>query len=128
MGHSWAREMCWFECPKAPVLEHSSDSQRVHLSQTLLKFPRRQSYPNFLLLKHKLSQKTSLSVRSEISVLFVNTLNADQMYSRHNWENFVQYLQRPITQKWKHFLELLFNFWTLHKIFWIFKKKIRFIA
>ena len=54
----------------------------------MLKSARQDFYPNFPLTKHKLTWKTSLSVSSEILVLFVDTLTANHMYSRYNLENF----------------------------------------
>ena len=86
------------------------ESQRVHVSQTLLKSGRQDFYPNFPLTKDKLSSKTSLSVIPKIWVLYVNKLTADHMYSRHNWENFAEYVQRPLTQKWKTFSGIFIQF------------------
>ena len=59
-------------------------SQSVHESQTLLNSPGHHLYPNFAVIQHILSQKTSLLVRSKIVGVFGNTLARDHMYSRHN--------------------------------------------
>ena len=76
-------------------------TQSVDVSQTLLKSPRQHFYPNFQLIENKLSQKTSLRVRSEILGLFLDTLAADHTYSRHNWAKFQQEIQTILSQKWK---------------------------
>ena len=66
----------------------SFQSERINGCQTLLKPAREHFYPSFLLTQAKLSWKTSFLARSEILGLFGNTLTADHMYSRHNWEKF----------------------------------------
>ena len=73
--------------------------QCVYVSQTLLKSARQDLYPKFPLMQSKLSQKTSLSVRSEILGLFSNTLTAHHMYSRHKKEKFQQHVQTPLSKK-----------------------------
>ena len=114
--------------PEISCFRTPFDSQRIHVSKTILKSARQNFYPNFPLTKDKLSYKTSPSVRSEIAVLIVNTLTADHMDSRCHWENFLPHVQTPLSKKRKHFLEFLINFWNLQKILCIFRKNIRFIA
>ena len=50
-----------------------------------------------------LSWRKSALVWSEILRLFVNTLTADNKYSRSNVQNFEQQVQRPLSQKQKTF-------------------------
>ena len=85
--------------PEGSCFRTLFQSQRVHLSQTLLKSSWQHFSPNFEFTKYKLSQKTSVSVKFEISVQFGNTLTADHMYSHHNQENLWQHVQRPLSQK-----------------------------
>ena len=111
---TWMAEISYIRTP--------FQSQRVHVSQTLLKSVWQHFYRNFPLTTNKLSSKTSLSVRSKISVLFVNRLTADHMYFRHNFENFAQYVKTPLSQKRQtfsgifiQFLEFTQNFPHFHK-------------
>ena len=101
-------EVSWM--PGTSCFRTPFKSQRVHVSQTLLKSARQHSYPNFLLTIGKLIQKIFLSVRSEIWGLFCNTLTPDHMYSRQNWENFPQNVQRPLSQKPQPFPEIFTGF------------------
>ena len=96
--------------PESSCFRTPFKSQRLHVSQTMLKSARKNFYPNFWLTKDKSSQKTCLWFRSEISVLFVNSLNADHMYSRHNWQNLSQHVQRPLSQKWETFSAIFIQF------------------
>ena len=50
-----------------------------------------------------LSWRKSVLVWSEILRLFVNTLTADNKYSRSNVVNFEQQVQTPLSQKQKTF-------------------------
>ena len=50
-----------------------------------------------------LSWKKSALVWSEILTLFVNTLTANNKYSRSNVHNFAQQVQTPLSQKEKTF-------------------------
>ena len=50
-----------------------------------------------------MSWKKSALVWSEILRLFVNTLNADNKYSRCKMYNFAQKVQTPLSQKQKTF-------------------------
>ena len=52
----------------------------------------------------------SALVWSEILTLFVNTLTADNKYSRCNVHNFVQQVQMPLSQKYKIFCEFFIGF------------------
>ena len=58
-----------------------------------------------------MSWKKSALVWSEILRLFVNTLTADNKYSRCNVHNFAQLVQTPLSQKqetfWKFFIAFL---------------------
>ena len=49
-------------------------------------------------------------VRSEILGLFVNTLTADDKYSRHNRENFPQQIQMILSQNPKIFSGIFIAF------------------
>ena len=98
-------------------------SQRVHVSQAILKSARQHFYPNFPLRQEKLSWKRSLSLRSEISVLLVNTLTSDHMHSHQNWENFAQHVQRPLSQKSETFSPIFIEFSDSSQTFSHFHKK-----
>ena len=113
-------EVSWM--PGTSCFRTPFKSQHVHVSQTLLKSGRQHSYPNLLLTIDKLIQKISLSVRSEISGLFCNTLTPDHMYSRHNWENFQQHVQTPLSQKLQQLSQIFIEFWQSPQNFAHFKK------
>ena len=85
-------------------------SQRVSRSQTLLKAPPEQFYPNFSSFSNKSSQKTSLLVRSQILGLFFNTLTADNKDSRRNTEDIPQPIQMLLSKKQKTFYQYLIVF------------------
>ena len=57
-----------------------------------------------------LSWKKSALVWSEILRLFVNTLTADNKYSRCNVHNFAQQVQTPLSQKQKTFFGFFITF------------------
>ena len=63
------------------------------------------------------------SVTSEIFRVFVNTLSNDVKYSRRNMQIFWQQFQTPLSQKRKTFFDFLLNFWNVHEIENILKKK-----
>ena len=65
--------------PKSSRFRTTFESPRFHASQKISKSARQHFYRNFTLTKDRLSYKTSPSVRSEIAVLFVNTLTVDHM-------------------------------------------------
>ena len=109
--------------PESSCFRTPFESQPVHVSVTLLKYERQNFCPNFPIIKEKLNQKTSLSVRPEISVLFVNTLTADHMYSGHNLENLSQHVQRPLSQKRKPFSGKFIEFLECSENFAYFQKK-----
>ena len=62
-------------------------------------------------------------VTSEIFRVFVNTLSNDVKYSRPNMQIFWQQFQTPLSQKRKTFFDFLLNFWNVHEIENILKKK-----
>ena len=112
---TWMPERSCFRTP--------SQSQGVHVSQEMLKSERQRFYPTFQSTIDKLSQKTALSVRSEISLLFANRLTADQMYSRNNWENLSQHVQRPLSQKRQTFTWIFIQYLESTQNFLHFQKK-----
>ena len=57
-----------------------------------------------------LSWKKSALVWSEILTLFVNTLTANNKYSRSNVHNFAQQIQTPLSQKEKTFCQFFIGF------------------
>ena len=69
----------------------------------MLKSARHHYYPIFPCIWDILSWKRSALVWSEILRLFVNTLTADNKYSRCNVHNFAQQVQTPLSQKQKAF-------------------------
>ena len=114
--------------PESSCFRTPFESQRVHLSQRLLKSTPQHLYPKFPLIQVELSQKTSLFVRTEILGLLGNRLTLDHMYSCHNWKKFMQHVQTPLCQKLQIFSESLLHFFNLHKILGNLKKKISFIT
>ena len=78
-------------------------NQRVNGFQTLLKSARHHYYPIFPIIWDILSCKKSALAWYEILRLFLNTLTADNKYSRCNVHNFVQQVQTPLSQKQKTF-------------------------
>ena len=60
--------------------------------------------------------------------MFVNTLTADNKYSRCNVHNFAQQVQTPFSQKQKTFYHFLLHFWNVHEIWNILKKKMSILA
>ena len=109
--------------PESSCFRTPSQSQRVHVSKEMLKSERQRFYPTFQLTIDKLSQKVAVSVRPEISVLFVNKLSANQMYSRHNWENFSQHVQRPLSQKRQTFTWIFIQYLESTQNVLYFQKK-----
>ena len=79
------------------------DNQRVNEFQTLLKSARHQYYAIFPCIWNILSWKKSALVWYEILKLFLNTLTADNKYSRCNVLNFAQQVQTRLSQKQKTF-------------------------
>ena len=67
-------------------------------------------------------------LKSEILGLFVNTLTADDKYSRHNWEKFPQPFQMQLSKKPKTFYENFIAFLISTQHFENFEKKMSFIA
>ena len=78
-------------------------NQRVNGFETLLKSARHHYYPIFPCILDILSLKISALVWYDILRLFVNTLTADNMYSRYNVQNFAQQVQTQLSQKSKTF-------------------------
>ena len=70
----------------------------------------------------------SALVWSEILTLFVNTLTADNKYSRCNVHNFVQQVQMQLSQKYKIFCGFFIGFpkcaWNLEH----FEKKDEYLS
>ena len=91
-------------------------NQPVNGFQTLLKSARHHYYPIFPCIWDILSWKKSALVWSEILRLFVNTLTADNKYSRCNVHNFAQQVQTLLSKKRKTFWYFLFHFWNVHEI------------
>ena len=61
-------------------------------------------------MRGKLSGKKSALVQSKNLRLFVNTLTADDKYSRSNMQNLPQQFQTPLSQKQRTFSELIIAF------------------
>ena len=62
-------------------------------------------------------------VTSEILGQHVNTLTFDDKYSPRNSESLPQTIQMQLSKKLKIFLDFLLNFWNLHQIVNILKKR-----
>ena len=78
--------------------------------QTPLKSARYHYYPLFSSIPGKLSCKKSDLVWSEILRHFVNTLTADDKYSRSNMQNLPHQFQTPLSEKQKTFSGLFIAF------------------
>ena len=63
-----------------------------------------------------LSWRKSALVWSEILRLFVNTLTADNKYSRSNVHNFEQQVQTHYLKNKRLFVDFLLHFWNVHEI------------
>ena len=103
-------------------------SQRVSEFEILLKPARHNFHPIIPLIKDNLSWKTSFLVRSEILGLFVNTLTADDKYSRRNMENVWQIFQMELSQKQKHFSPCFITFMKSTSNFKHLKRKMGLLA
>ena len=79
----------------------------------------------FSSISDKLCWKTSLLVRSEILRLFVNTMTADEKYSRHNRENLPQRIQMQLS-KTKKCLSKFYFIFKIYRKFGTFWKKYEF--
>ena len=109
--------------PKSSFFRRNFRNQRVHGSQTLTKSARQHFYPKFLLIQDKLSDETSLLVRSEILRLFGKTVTDDHMYYRHNWHQFRQQIQTPLSPKVKIVSQIFFAFLKSTENFAYFQEK-----
>ena len=98
-------------------------NQRVNGFETLLKSARHHHFRLFPRVRDKLSWKKFALVRSEIFLLFVNTLTPDDKYSRCYIKTFWQQVQEPLSQKGESFFRFLLHFWNVHEIENILKKK-----
>ena len=78
-------------------------NQRVNGFQTPLKVARHHYYHFFPWNSGKLSWKKTALLWSKILRLFTNTLTADDKYSCHNRQNFLQQLKTLLSQKRKTF-------------------------
>ena len=111
--------------PESSYFRTLFESQCIHGCKTLLRPALQHFYPNFPLSQNKLSWKISALVISEILGLFGNTLTADNMYSRHNWQKFWQQVQAILSQKLKQFLHIILAFLQSPQNFVHFEKKDR---
>ena len=78
-------------------------NQRINGFQTLPKSARRHYYPIFPWIRDILSWIKLALLWCDILRLFVNTLTADNKYSRSNIQIFAQQLETPLSQKKKTF-------------------------
>ena len=85
-------------------------NQRVNGFQTPLKVARHHYYPLFIWFSGKLSWKKTALLWSKILRLFANTLTADDKYSCRKMQNFLQQLQKPLSQKPNTFSGFLIPF------------------
>ena len=85
-------------------------NQRVNGFETLLKSARHHYFPVFLRIRDKLSWKKFVWVTFEIFLLFVNTLTADDKYSRRYVQTFRQQVQALLSQKAESFFSFFIAF------------------
>ena len=76
-------------------------NQRVNGFQTRLRVARQHYYPFFRWISGKLSRKKTALLISKILRLFANPLTADDKNPCRDMENFLQQLQRLLSQKRK---------------------------
>ena len=94
-------------------------NQRVHEFQTLSKEARNHHYPIVPWIWDKLSWKKCRLVKFKILRLFVNTLTADDKYSRRCMKKFPQQIQTALSLKQKTFF---WNFYCLSEFYREFKR------
>ena len=92
-------------------------NQRVNGFQKPLKVARNHYYPFFPWIPGKVSWRKTALLWSYILILFANTLTADDKYSFHNMQNFLQQLETLLSGKRKTFsgflIEILKCMWNL---------------
>ena len=92
-------------------------NQCINWFQTPLKVASHHYYPFSPWISGKLSWKKTPLLWLKILRLFANTLTADDKYSCRNMQNFLQQLQRLLSQKGKtdswFFIEILKCAWNL---------------
>ena len=114
---------------KAPFFRTPFGNQRVQEFQTLSKSALHHYYPIVPWIWDKLSWKKCRLVRFEILRLFVNTLAADDKYSRRYMRNFPQQIQTALSSKEKNlFLDFWLYFWILQQIWKTLKNKMSFLG
>ena len=110
--------------PESSCFRTPYESQLVHVSQTLPQSAPQHCYPKFPLTTDKISYEIFLSVRSEISRLFGNTLTPDHRYSPHNWKNFPQDVQTPLSQKPTTIFSNIYSIFAIYtKLFEFWRKR-----
>ena len=112
---------------KTSCVRTTFSKQRFNGFQTLLKSARHYYYLIFPWIWDILNWKKSLLVWFVILRLFVNTLAADNKYSRCNLHNLTQ-IQTPFSLKQKPILDLLLQFWNMHQIKKILNRKLSILA
>ena len=103
-------------------------SPHVNGSQTQMKSARPHFDTTVTLIWDKLSWRKFILVRSDKLGLFVNTLTADDKYTPHNSENFLQQIQMILTQKPKFFSRFSIAFVKWQHILSFLKIKMNLIA
>ena len=98
------------ETSKRSCFRRPFGNQRVNGFQTLLKSARHHYYATFPCIWDILSWKKSAWVWYEILKLFLNTLTADNKYSRCNVLIFRQQVQTRLSQKQKTFCGFFIQF------------------
>ena len=108
---------------KKPRFRTPFDSLHVIRSQNLLKSARQHFSLIFSSLWQIFSWKISLVVMCETYGPFVDTLIDYDKHSLLNRENLPQPIQMQLSNKHKFFRTFLQNFWNLHQIYNILKKR-----
>ena len=85
-------------------------------------------YHIFSSLCEKLIWKIYPLVICEILGVSGETLTAKQKYPVWDFENLTSPIQMELSEERKHLVNFLFNFWNLHLILNILKKKMIFVA
>ena len=93
-----------------------------------MKSARKDFYPSGWSIRVELSRNMSLWLRAKILGLLVDTLTADDKYSRDYRENLTQPIQMELSKSPNFFLQVSLRFWELHKFLNILKKMMSLIV
>ena len=100
----------WYNSLKGPVWENPSVVNMLTSPKHCWNLNESYFYILFSLFWGELRGKTSLLVRSKILGMFLDTLTADDKYSRHYRKNFAQLIEMQLCKMEKHFSQFFIAF------------------